>query len=239
MPELNYKTCRYSTHTIYSLEIFTMIEIVLAEDHNIVRNGIISLLEKEPDLHIAGAATNGLEVLELLNSGIKADVILADMNMPLMGGIELISSIQKNYPECKVIVLSALDHEKYVMKAFQSGATGYLLKSVTAEELIFAIKHTLLNNIYICSELTSKFLKRLLTLPDPIAIQEAEGIEFSEREIEVMSLISEGYTNQEIADKLFTSKRTIESQRQALIDRSGARNTAALVRFAIINGIIN
>jgi len=216
-----------------------MINIVLAEDHNIVRNGIVSLLEKEPDIRVAGAATNGHEVLNLLQSGTHADVILADMNMPGMGGLELTESIKEQYPNCKVIILSALDHEKYVIKAFQAGATGYLLKSVTADELVFSIKHTLLDNLYICSELTSKFLKRLLTIPDPEAIHELDGMEFSLKEIEVLGLISEGYTNQEIADKLFSSKRTIEGQRQALIDKTGARNTAALVRFAIINGIVN
>jgi DNA-binding NarL/FixJ family response regulator len=216
-----------------------MINIVLAEDHNIVRNGIVSLLEKEPDIRVAGAATNGHEVLNLLQNGTHADVILADMNMPGMGGLELTESIKEQYPNCKVIILSALDHEKYVIKAFQAGATGYLLKSVTADELVFSIKHTLLDNLYICSELTSKFLKRLLTIPDPEAIHELDGMEFSLKEIEVLGLISEGYTNQEIADKLFSSKRTIEGQRQALIDKTGARNTAALVRFAIINGIVN
>lgn len=216
-----------------------MIEIVLAEDHNIVRNGIISLLEKEPDIHVAGAATNGREVLTLLEKGTRADVILADMNMPEMGGIDLTASIKEKYPDCKVIILSALDHEKYVIKAFQAGASGYLLKSVSADELVFAVKHTLLNNLYICSELTSKFLKRLLTLPDPETLQEINDIEFSTKEIEVLGLITEGYTNQEIADKLFTGKRTVESQRQALIDKTGSRNTAALVRFAITNGIVS
>lgn len=216
-----------------------MIEIVLAEDHNIVRNGIISLLEKEPDVHVAGAATNGREVLDLLENGTHADVILADMNMPEMGGIDLTVSIKEKYPDCKVIILSALDHEKYVIKAFQAGASGYLLKSVSADELVFAVKHTLVNNLYICSELTSKFLKRLLTIPDPETLQEVNDIEFSTKDIEVLGLITEGYTNQEIADKLFIGKRTVESQRQALIDKTGSRNTAALVRFAITNGIVN
>src|SRR6476659_8199584 len=119
-----------------------MINIVLAEDHNIVRNGIISLLEKEPDICVAGSATNGDQVLALLATGCPADVILADMNMPMMGGIELTERIKEQYPDCKVIILSALDHEKYVIKAFQAGANGYLLKSVSADELVFAVKHT-------------------------------------------------------------------------------------------------
>jgi len=216
-----------------------MIELILAEDHNIVRNGIISLLEKEQGIHVAGAATNGHEVLKLLADGFKADVVLADMNMPGMGGLDLTASLKELYPACKIIILSALDHEKYVIKAFQAGASAYLLKSVSADELVFAVKHTQLNNLYICSELTSKFLKRLLTIPEPADLPELYDVDFSEKEIQVLGLISEGYTNQEIADKIFTSKRTVESQRQSLIDKTGSRNTAALVRFAILNGIIN
>jgi DNA-binding NarL/FixJ family response regulator len=215
-----------------------MIDIVLAEDHNIVRNGLISLLEKEAGVNVAGAATNGKEVLALLAEGTRPDVVLADMNMPEMGGLELTEKIKELYPECKVIILSALDHEKYVIKAFQAGASGYLLKSVTADELVFAVKHTMLHNLYICSELTSRFLKRLLTIPEPAALHELPDIDLSAREVEVLGLIAEGYTNQEIADKLFASKRTVESQRQALLDKTGSRNTAALVRFAIVNGIV-
>jgi DNA-binding NarL/FixJ family response regulator len=215
-----------------------MIQIILAEDHHIVRGGIQSLLEKENGFSIAGEATNGSEVLGLLAKGVKADIILADMNMPVMGGLELTETIKKNFPGIKVIILSALDHEKYVVKAFQSGASGYLLKSVSPDELIFAIKHTYQNNAYICSELGRRFLDRLLTIPDLVSNENNQGIEFSGREVEILSLIAEGFTNQEVADKLFTSKRTIENYRQSLIDKTGSRNTVALIRYAILNGII-
>jgi DNA-binding NarL/FixJ family response regulator len=216
-----------------------IIDIILAEDHNIVRNGIRSLLEKEDDFNISGEAVNGRQVLELLDKGKKADIVLADMNMPEMGGMELTEHIKKSYPDSKVIILSALDHEKYVIKAFQANASGYMLKSVSAEELVFSIKHVCAGNQYICSELTTKFLKRLLTIPDPASLQPIHDIELSAKEIEVLGLITEGYTNQEISDKIFASKRTIESLRQNLIDKTGSRNTAALVRYAIVNGIVN
>jgi DNA-binding NarL/FixJ family response regulator len=216
-----------------------MIKIILAEDHNIVRNGIRSLLEKEKDFEVTGEAVNGKEVLALLEKGITADIVLADMNMPELSGIELIANLKQLVPSCKVIVLSALDHEKYVVQAFQTGANGYLLKSVSPDELIFAIRHVCDGSQYICSELTSRFLNRLLSMPDTVTTELAEGIEFSSRETEILGLIAEGYTNQEIADKVFTSKRTVEGHRQALIEKTGARNTAALVRFALINGIIN
>jgi len=216
-----------------------MIQIILAEDHNIVRNGIRSLLEKENDFEVTGEAVNGREVLELLEKGIPADIVLADMNMPELSGIELISRLKDQGAFCKVIVLSALDHEKYVVQAFHTGTSGYLLKSASPDELIFAIRHIYAGSQYICSELTSRFLNRLLSIPDVALTEFSDGIEFSSREIEILGLVAEGYTNQEIADKIFTSKRTVEGHRQALIDKTGARNTAALIRFALVNGIIN
>ncbi|QXV64836.1 response regulator transcription factor [Mucilaginibacter sp. 21P] len=215
-----------------------MIHIILAEDHHIVRGGIRSLLEKEKNFSITGEASNGEDVLNLLERGVKANIVLADMNMPQIGGIELAENLKLNYPNVKVIILSAMDNEKYVLKAFKAGAKGYLLKSVSPDELVFAIKHTHHFTQYICSDLSRRFLNRLLALPDPVTHKNVQNIDFSNREIEIISLLGEGFTNQEIADKLFTSKRTIENQRQAMIDKSGTRNTIALVRFAMLNAII-
>jgi DNA-binding NarL/FixJ family response regulator len=215
-----------------------MIKIILAEDHHVVRDGIKSLLEKEKFFAITGEATNGAEVLAMLENDTEANIVLADMNMPVTGGLELTEQLKNKFPAVKVIVLSALDHEKYVIKAFQVGARGYLLKSISADELIFAIKHVHQYNSYICSELTVRFLNRLLTIPDPVSNKSLHGLEFTGREIEILELVAQGYTNQEIADKLFTSKRTVENHRQTLIDRTASRNTVSLIRFAMLNGII-
>lgn len=218
--------------------IKSTINIILADDHLIVRGGIKSMLEKEKTFAITGEANNGIEVLTLLEKGIKADIILVDMNMPVMGGIELTERLKAEHPRIKVIMLSALDTEKYVIKAFKSGACGYLLKNVSTGELIFAIQHTYEFGLYICAELSKRFLNRLLTIPDPITNENVQDIEFSTVDVEILTLISEGYTNQEVADKLFTSKRTVENHRQQLIDKTGSRNTIALIRFAMLNGVI-
>jgi DNA-binding NarL/FixJ family response regulator len=216
-----------------------MIKILLAEDHNIVRNGLKSILEKEDYIEVTGEAVNGADALTLLASGSKPDVLIADMNMPVMGGIELTEKLKKIYPDLKVMILSALDHEKYVIKAFHSGVNGYLLKSADADELLFAIRHVYNNNQYICSELTNRFLERLLAIPDSASPENINNIDFSSRELEILGLIAEGFTNQEIADKLFTSRRTVEGHRQSLMDKTGSRNSAVLIRFAIINGVIS
>ena len=215
-----------------------MINIILAEDHNIVRNGIRSLLEKEPGLKVVGEAANGHEALNLLDSGIQADLILADMNMPEMTGVELIKQIQDAHPAVRVVVLSMLDHEKYVYQAFAAGANGYLLKNVSADEMVFAIKHVSIGGRYLCSELSFTMLDKLIYAPETVTDGQ-QGVEFSKREIEILQLIAEGLTNMEIAEKLFTGKRTVEGHRQNLIDKTNARNTAVLIRYAILNGIIN
>jgi DNA-binding NarL/FixJ family response regulator len=215
-----------------------MIKIILAEDHNVVRNGIRSLLDKEKDIQVIAEATNGKMVLQILKDGRIPDIILADINMPEMNGMEMVAQISQTYPKIKVIMLSMLDHEKYIMQAFKAGATGYILKNVNAVELVYAIRHVCSSNEkYICNELSLRLLDKLMHTPD--SNFEVEDLDITKREVEVLSLIAEGYTNQEIADKLFTSKRTIEGNRQMLIEKTGTRNTAALIRYAILNNIIN
>lgn len=215
-----------------------MIDIVLVEDHKIVRNGVKSLLEKEPEFKIVGEAVSGADVLDILGSGVKADIILADINMPGISGLDLISELKKGGHHAKIIMLTMLDHERYIAKAFRAGASGYLLKNTSPDEMIFAIKHIHADGSYLYSELAIKLLDRLSQGRDIMILDNRSDVDFSKRETEVLSLIAEGFTNQEIADKLFTSKRTIEGHRQSMIDKTATRNTAALVRFALLNGVI-
>ncbi|NCD69637.1 response regulator [Mucilaginibacter agri] len=216
-----------------------MINILLVEDHKIVRNGVRSLLEKDPGFNITGEAANGIDILQMLDAGTEADIILADINMPGLSGLELIAELKKTTHKAKVIVLTMLDHERYVAKAFKAGAMGYLLKNTGPDELIFAIKHVHTGGKYLFSELAVKLLDRLSNGRDIMILDNPSDIDFSKRETEILTLIAEGFTNQEIADKLFTSKRTIEGHRQSMIDKTGTRNTAALVRFALLNGVIS
>jgi DNA-binding NarL/FixJ family response regulator len=216
-----------------------MIRIVLAEDHNIVRDGIRNLLEKFPNFEVIGEAINGAEVLKMIESGLTPDIILADMNMPVMGGLELAEKLKEISTKAKVIVLTMIDHEKYVIKAFKSGVTGYLLKNVSADEMVFAINHIHGDGHYICSELALRFMNRLTQMPETPQTDDIPEVEFTKRELEVLALTAEGYTNQEIADKLFTSKRTVEGHRQSMINKTGTRNTISLIKFALQHGIIN
>lgn len=216
-----------------------MINVLLAEDHNIVRNGIRSLLDKQPDIHVVAEANDGLEVLQLFGEGIMPDLVLTDINMPNLNGIALIEQLNEKFPDVKVLILSMLDHENYVMQAVNAGASGFLLKNVSEEEMVFGIRHVMAGNLYVCSELTSKLLGKFSSLPQENNKEIKVAIDLSRREIEILLLIAEGLTNNEIAEKLFTSRRTVEGHRQNLLEKTGARNTATLIRFAVRNGIID
>ena len=212
------------------------IKVLLVEDHTIVRNGIKSLLNSEPNIEVVGEAINGLEALKLLENKIEVDVILLDINMPEMGGMELLKNLTQTFPAYKVIILSMLDHENYVWEGINSGAMGYLLKSVSNDELMFAINHIAIGGKYICSELAFKMMARAPQLSE--FMDAGINVDLSKREMEVLKLIAEGYTNHEIADKLFTSRRTVEGHRQNLIEKTGVKNSAALIMHAVRVGII-
>ncbi|MEJ6981792.1 response regulator transcription factor [Pedobacter sp. P351] len=216
-----------------------MIKVLLAEDHNIVRNGIRSLLDKQADINVIGEATDGLEVLQLLEQGLRPDLVLTDINMPNLNGMALIEELKKKSPDLKVLILSMLDHENYVLQAVKIGAAGFLLKNVSEEEMVFAIRHVMAGSMYVCSELTAKLIAKLNNLPQSDNKEIKVAIDLSRREIEILLLIAEGLTNNEIAEKLFTSRRTVEGHRQNLLEKTGARNTATLIRFAVRNGIID
>lgn len=215
-----------------------MLKILLAEDHNIVRNGIKMLLETESSIHVVGEMINGLEVIEYFDQGGSADIVLADINMPELDGISMAKELKAKYPEVKVVMLSMHDNEKYISQAFIEGAVGYLLKNISAEELVFSLKHIDTGKKYICAELAVNMLNKLISngiLEQDATFSEAD---FSSREIEVLHLIAEGLTNLEMADKLFISKRTVEGHRQSLLDKTGSRNTAKLIRYAATNGLL-
>lgn len=214
------------------------IRVILAEDHQVVRNGVRALLEKQPDVRIVGEVGSGDEVLSLLRKGMIADIVLSDIHMPGMNGIELIEQLKVIAPAIKIVVLSMLDNEKFIVKAFRAGASAYLLKNAAGEELVFAIRHVYAGGEYICSEVAMKLLRRLVKAPDLIVEELPADLQLTERDIEVLRLIAEGHTNQEIADKLFTSKRTVEGYRQQLMNKTGTRNTAALVGFAFTHSLI-
>jgi DNA-binding NarL/FixJ family response regulator len=189
-------------------------------------------------MSVVGEVGSAAEALKMLEEGLATDIILTDINMPEMDGISFASIVSEKHPTIKIIILSMYDQEDYVNQAFKNGASGYMLKNVSPDELTFAIRHVALREErYICSELALKMLERQLQSAE-MMMPDNLDFDFSRREIEVLTLVSEGYTNQEIAERLNTSKRTVEGHRQNLIDKTGVRNSIALIRFSILNGLI-
>jgi DNA-binding NarL/FixJ family response regulator len=217
-----------------------MVNIILADDHKIIRDGIKAFLRDDSEIKVVGEASNGNELLQTLNE-VKPDVVLMDINMPEMDGFEATKAIKAQFPDVKVLILSMLDHEKYVQKMMDAGAMGYTLKNTGKDELLYAIKMVAEGNKFICTDVALSFLNKLQHNAPAIVTQPfgKKASDLSAREIEVLKLIAEGMTNAEIADKLFTSKRTIESHRQNIIEKTQVKNTAALIKYALTHGIID
>ena len=215
-----------------------MIRVILVDDHAIIRNGIRVLLQDEPDLTVVGEAGNGLELLALL-AHTPADVVLMDMNMPGMDGHQATLRLQQEQPQIRVVVLSMLDHEEYVSRMMEAGAAGYVLKSAGRDEILYAIRTVAAGRQFLCSEIGFAVLQKLHSSVASPHTPDSKSISaLSRRETEVLRLIAEGLTTHEIAERLFTSKRTIETHRQNIIDKTQVKNTAALVKYAITKGLI-
>ena len=218
-----------------------MIKILLVEDHMVVRNGIKLLLESQEGFEVVGEASNGKEALDFLSTNPVPDIVLTDISMDEMDGMELLQILNTQYSSIKVVILSMLNQINYVIEAFESGLAGYLVKNVGYNELLFGLNHIANGGRYMSEEIAMILLDQVRSGQSYAQIPGEMQTDFdiSERELEVLKLIAEGYTNVEIADKIFLSKRTVEGHRQNLIDKAGVRNTAHLVKFAFERGILN
>ena len=218
-----------------------MTRLLLADDHTILRDGIRALLSAEPDLDVVGEASNGAELLALLEET-PADVVLMDVQMPVLDGFATMPELHRRFPEVRVLVLSMLDHEKYVARMLEAGALGYVLKNAAISEITHAIRTVAGGGTFLCTEIGLTMLYKAVAQSGssgPADATHPGGADLTARELEVLKLIAEGLTNGEISDKLFTSKRTIETHRQNIIAKTQAKNTAALIKLAVGRGLIS
>lgn len=211
------------------------IKVLLVEDHEIVRQGLKALLSSDPDIAVIDEAANGAEAVYKLKT-LQPDLVVMDMNMPVMNGLECTKLVKNLYPKLKVLVLSMHDHENYLSDMIEAGAWGYMLKNSSKEELVFAIKKIAGGGIYVAPEFTLNLLARHKSSNTLQA--ENINIDLTEREIDVLKLIADGHTNTQISNKLFTSVRTIETRRKKLLEKTGTSNTATLIRFSVQHGLI-
>ncbi|WP_046243712.1 response regulator [Hymenobacter terrenus] len=219
-----------------------MTRILLADDHTILRDGIRALLSAADDLEVVGEASNGAELLDMLEAT-PADVVLMDVQMPVLDGFATMPELRRRFPEVRVLVLTMLDHENYVARMLEAGALGYVLKNAAITEITYAIRTVAAGNPFLCTEIGLSMLYKTVAQSSGGMLTTENGghtgADLTARELEVLKLIAEGLTNGEIADKLFTSKRTIETHRQNIIAKTQAKNTAALIKLAVSRGLIS
>jgi len=214
-----------------------MHRIFLVDDHTIVRDGLRALLAHEPGIEVVGEAGNGQELLDQLPD-IPADVVLLDANMPVLDGLATTLRLRAEHPGVRVLILSMLSHERYIGQLFDAGASGYVLKSAEKGEILVAIQTVIAGRQFLCSDLGLNMLRKVLSKDDePEEAPKASRL--SRRESEVLQLLAEGLTTNEIAEKLFTSKRTIETHRQNILEKTQTKNTASLIRLAVTQGLLD
>ncbi len=210
------------------------IAIYIVDDHKIFRDGVISLINYEDDMQVIGSAGS---IEEFMGDILKydPDIILMDISLKDGEGTDASSWLKEKKPDSKVLILSMHRDEKYVKKVIDSGANGYLLKDSGTEEMIKAIKTVHDGHPFYSPEIMNTMVKQLVTGNSPK--KELAGQKLTRREIEVLKLIAEEQSNQEIADLLFISIRTVNTHRTNLLNKLEVKNTAGLVRYAIKNGI--
>ena len=210
--------------------------IVIAEDHTILREGLRSLLSSNPDLDIVGEAQDGQEAIRCVEK-LKPQLVLMDLSMPRMNGMDAIKEIKKRSPETKILVLTVHKNEEYILATLQAGANGYALKDSTHAELGMAIKNVLCGNFYMSPGISGKIVEGYLKGKKPLK-PTSPWDTLTQRERGILKMIAEGYRNKGIADYLCISVKTVEKHRANLMQKLDLHSVSALTAFAIQKGLI-
>jgi DNA-binding NarL/FixJ family response regulator len=214
-----------------------MIKIIIADDHQIVVDGLKSILNQLTEYKVITTASNGRELLKSLEI-VEPDIILLDIDMPVLNGIETLKEIKKHYPKIKTIILTMHEEKSLVKKMTDLGANGFLFKNSDIEELIIAMESVMKGKSYFSVSLRNELINNDLIGESESNFDSKKSL-LTEREIEIIKLIVEGLSNKEIADKLFISPRTVDTHRTNLMKKLEVNNVAGLVRYAIRNGFMN
>lgn len=212
-----------------------MISIVLADDHPVVRRGLRGFLEADPEVRVVGEASNGLEAVQLVNT-LRPTILILDLVMPGLGGLEVTQRVSQNYPDTNIIILSIHANEAYVLEAMRSGASAYVLKDASSGDLVDAVRKVAAGGRYLSPPLSDRAVaayvaKTAAAPPGPLS-------SLTTRERAVLRLAAEGQTSAEIAARLGISPRTAEAHRAHLMRKTGLHNQTELLRFAMRHGIL-
>lgn len=213
----------------------TKTSIVLADDHDVVRRGLCALLEDGTDWRVVGMAGDGLEALRLVER-LKPDVLVVDLLMPGLNGLEVTRQVSKQWSKTRVVVLSMYSSEGYVLQAMKNGAAAYVLKGSTAEDLLQAIREVKAGRRFLSPPLSMRAIEAYLERARAASSDRYEML--TSRERQILQLLAEGSSNQESAKRLFLSTRTVETHRGHLMRKLGLRNHSQLIRYAIERGIV-
>jgi DNA-binding NarL/FixJ family response regulator len=213
------------------------INVLLADDHTIVRQGFRALLQAEQDIAVVGEADNGRQAIGLARK-LLPDVVVMDIAMPLLNGLEATRQIVKEVPSTKVIILSSYSDDEYVNQLTEAGAVGYLLKQTAAADLIKAIREARKGNAFFSPAISKRLMERYReTLVRGVPVRKQSDM-LTTREAEVLQLIAEGKANKQIAAELSVSIKTVEKHRQQLMNKLNIHDIAGLTRYAIAKGVI-
>ncbi len=211
------------------------IRILIADDHTILRQGIRSLLEREPDIQVIGEAEDGHTAIKLAGE-LQPDVVLMDISMPLLNGLEATRQIRRDSPSVKVLILSMYDNEDYIRQSLSAGAMGYILKDADVNELLAAIRAVYQNDAVLSPAITRLVIEDYLRWGDRSNVDLSDGL--SPREREVLQLIAEGHTNKQIAEILCISVKTVQAHRANIMSKLDLHDRSDLVKYAIRKKII-
>lgn len=208
------------------------VHIILADDHALVRDGLRLVMSTNPQWHIVAEAADGSALLELLNTT-PCDLIISDLNMPGMRGVQLIQTVKQRFPAIPVLVLTMHDEQEIIQEILLAEAEGYLLKNAGKDEIIYAVNDLLNGKTHYDAQVLQFMLKEFRQQK-----RSEEAIKpLSPRELEILKLIIAEFNSREIADKLFISKQTVDTHRAHIMEKTGARTLVGLIKFAIRNGL--
>jgi len=213
-------------------EISYPIKLLIADDHEILASGMSSILSKQEELSILGTVTNGQEVLDFLAKN-AVDVVIMDLNMPVLNGIEATEIIKKRFPETKVLILSMFDREGYIQNALDVGVDGYVLKNVSETEIISAVKRIMEGKTYFSQDVMAKMAMKMRVYGESEG-----GVKLTDTERKILQYLSEGDTSGEISDKLDLSPNSINSYRKLLLQKFEAKNVSHMVKMAYEKGYL-
>ena len=213
----------------------SMTTIVLADDHHVVRQGLRSLLEAEPDFSVVGETGDGVEAAQLVER-LQPDVLVLDLMMPGLNGLEVTRQVSRRSPRTRVVILSMHADEAHVLEGLRAGAVAYVLKESTSAELVRAVREAVAGRRYLSPPLSERAIEVYMQKAESTVLDPYETL--TAREREVLYLVAEGHSNAEIADRLFISRRTVETHRANLMRKLGLRTQTDLISYALRRGIL-